>query len=95
MDKIESLGIALVKVDMTGNEQIYKTDLGRADRGNIPVNLLYPADYPNRPAIMLEELIWPSQALEALDRITPASESADVDFSTPSAGRQRQLSRVP
>ena len=63
---------------MTGNEQIYTTDLGRADRANIPVNLLYPADYPNRPAIMLEELISPSQALEALDRIAPATESASV-----------------
>lgn len=71
MSKIESLGIELVKVDMTGNEQVYTTDLARADRRNIPVNLLYPADYPNRPAIMLEELISPDQALRALDRIAP------------------------
>lgn len=58
---------------MTGNEQVYTTDLARADRRNIPVNLLYPADYPNRPAIMLEELISPSQALEALQRIAPVT----------------------
>lgn len=54
---------------MTGNEQIYTTDLARADRRNIPVNILYPADYPKRPAIMLEELISPKQALAALQRI--------------------------
>ena len=75
MDKIEDLGIELVKVDMTNNEEIYATDLARADRRNIPVNLLYPADYPDRPAIMLEEIISPAQALEALDRIAPKSSS--------------------
>ena len=69
--------MALVKVDMTGNEQIYTTDLARADRRNIPVNLIYPADYPNRPAIMLEEIISPTQALEALERIAPGDHASN------------------
>jgi len=60
---------------MTSNEQIYKTELARAERSNIPVNLVYPADYPNRPAILLEELISPAQALEALDKIAPVNEA--------------------
>lgn len=76
--KIEELGVELVKVDMTGNEEIYTADLARADRRNIPVNLLYPADYPARPAIMLEELISPNQALEALERIGPVTSSSSL-----------------
>lgn len=76
MDRIEELGIRLVKVDMTGNEQLYKTDLARAERNNIPVNLIYPTDYPNKPAILLEEIFGPSQALEALDQIASGREVA-------------------
>ncbi len=67
--KLEQLGVALVKVDMTGNEEIYTRDLARAERSNIPVNLVYPADYPARPAILLEELISPQNALDALSQI--------------------------
>ena len=54
LDKLEELGVELVKVDMTGKEEIYTVDLSRADRKIIPVNLVYPADYPKRPAILLE-----------------------------------------
>ena len=69
LKKLEDLGVALVKVDMTGNEAIYTKDLNRCERSNIPVNLVYPADYPKRPAILLEELFSPKQALQALERI--------------------------
>ena len=69
LKKLEELGVAMVQVDMTGNEEIYTKDLARCERSNIPVNLVYPADYPNRPAILLEELISPAQALDALSRI--------------------------
>lgn len=69
------MGVELVKVDMTGKEEVYNNDLARADRSSIPVNLVYPADYPNRPAILLEELISPAQALEALDKIAPTGEA--------------------
>lgn len=67
--RLEELGVELIKVDMTNNEQRLINDLARAERKNIPVNLIYPADYPERPAILLEELFGPNQALEALDRI--------------------------
>jgi len=87
MDRIEKLGVRLVKVDMTGNEQIYKTDLARAERNNIPVNLIYPADYPNRPAILLEELFGPTEAMQALERI----ESEIADASKPVVGESVAL----
>ena len=79
MDKLEELGVELVKVDMTGKEAVYNTDLARADRKSIPVNLVYPADYPKRPAILLEEIISPGQALEALEKIASPVEENVAD----------------
>lgn len=73
--RLDELGVELIKVDMTINEQILTKDLARAERKNIPVNLIYPADYPARPAILLEELFGPAQALKALDRIAPEPET--------------------
>ena len=61
---------------MTGNEQVYKQELKRTDMSNLPVNILYPADYPERPAIMLPEWVGPATALEALDRIAPPGSNA-------------------
>lgn len=66
----------MVKVDMTSNDQLYIDELARAERSNIPVNLVYPADYPKRPAILLEEIISPGQALDALDRIAPTEDAS-------------------
>ena len=74
---MEELGVTLVQVDMTDNEdEILKLDLKRAERSSIPVNLIYPADYPARPAILLEELFGPNQALQALERIAPKADAA-------------------
>ena len=69
LKKLQKMGVVLVKVDMTGNEEIFTRDLARAERSNIPVNLVYPADYPARPAILLEELISLGHAIEALSRV--------------------------
>lgn len=70
-DRLAELGVEMVRVDMTQHEQVLAKDLARAERKNIPVNLVYPADYPARPAILLEEIFGPTQALQALDRIAP------------------------
>ena len=71
LDKIKELNVELVKVDMTSNDAVYKNELLRTEMKNLPVNLIYPADYPNRPAIMLPEFISPAIALEALEKIAP------------------------
>jgi len=68
LNKIEKYGIELVLVDMTSNNETLTNDLDRANRKTIPVNLIYPADYPASPAILLEELITPADAHEALDK---------------------------
>ena len=54
---------------MTSNAPVYKNELIRTEMKNLPVNLIYPADYPNRPAIMLPEFVSPAVVLEALERI--------------------------
>lgn len=63
----------MVAADITDNQSdlanAIKTDLARTTRVNIPVNLIYPANYPEEPAILLEELISPADALAALKRV--------------------------
>ena len=66
--RIEELNVALVKVDLTEANETLAKELSRTDRANIPVNMVYSAD-PNAPAILLEELITPDDALKALDLV--------------------------
>lgn len=61
----------LVKLDMTKIDSVFKAELNRSGMKNLPVNLLYPADYPASPAIMLPEFLSPSIAMEALERVAP------------------------
>ena len=61
-------------MDLTALTPEDKAELKRSNSGNLPVNLLYPPNYPDDPAIMLPEFIWPSQALEALNRVAPESD---------------------
>ena len=59
----------MVVVDDTLREERIATDLSRADRSIIPVNLIYPPNYPQEPAILLEGFIGPSDALKVLARM--------------------------
>ena len=73
LDKIKELDVLMVVADLTSNDELIARDLGRADRSQIPVNLIYPPNYPEQPAILLEELITPDDALHALERMVVAS----------------------
>lgn len=66
---MNELGVALVAADFTDKDEQIAKDLSRTNRFNIPVNLIYPADYPKRPAILLEEVISPRDVLRALERV--------------------------
>jgi hypothetical protein len=61
--------VELVVVDDTLREERIATDLLRVDRSIIPVNLIYPPNYPQEPAILLEGFIGPNDALEVLARM--------------------------
>lgn len=67
--KLEELGVELVVVDDTLREQRIARDLLRVDRSIIPVNLVYPPNYPEEPCILLEGLIAPDDALKVLARM--------------------------
>jgi hypothetical protein len=78
LEKLKELDVVVVAADISDNFSTYseaiKRDLARADgRATIPVNLIYPANYPDEPAILLEELVSPSEALEALSRVAGTS----------------------
>jgi hypothetical protein len=67
--KLEELGVELIVVDDTLREQRIARDLLRVDRSIIPVNLIYPPNYPEEPCILLEGLFGPAEALEVLARM--------------------------
>jgi hypothetical protein len=67
--KLDELGVELVVIDDTLREERIARDLSRADRSIIPVNLIYPPNYPEEPCILLEGLISPSDALKVLARM--------------------------
>ena len=69
IEKLKELDVELVVVDDTLREERIARDLKRADRRILPVNLIYPPNYPEEPAILLEELISPGDALKALARM--------------------------
>ncbi len=59
----------LIVVDDTLREERIARDLTRVDRSILPVNLVFPPNYPVEPAILLEELISPDDALRVLARM--------------------------
>ncbi len=65
---IKQNDVRLVKVDMTAGDEATSQDLYRiGGRKSIPVNLVYPIDTA-KSAILLEGLISPKHALQALEK---------------------------
>jgi hypothetical protein len=73
----------LVVVDDTLREQRIARDLLRVDRSIIPVNLIYPPNYPEEPCILLEGLISPSDALKVLARMEQIQNGSSSSSSLP------------
>ena len=69
MAKLEELDVEMVVVDDTLREARIAKDLKRVDRSLLPVNLIYPPNYPEEPAIMIDALFSPADALKVLDRM--------------------------
>lgn len=66
---MNELNVQLVVVDDTLVEERIAKDLKRVDRSIIPVNLIYPPNYPEEPAILIEALFGPAEALKVLERM--------------------------
>jgi hypothetical protein len=67
--KLEELNVEFIVVDDTLLEPRISRDLARCDRSIIPVNLIYPPNYPEEPAILLEGLVSPADGLKVLARM--------------------------
>ena len=69
-DRLRELNVELVQVDFTDtSDQVIAKEIERTDRDNLPVNLIYPPNYPEEPAIMLNELVVPADVQKVLDRM--------------------------
>jgi len=81
LDKLAELNVEPVVVDMTARDQEMVADLARADRKIIPVNIVYPSNYsPEKggvPAILLEGILTPQNALDTLDIIEKFAEQGN------------------
>ena len=67
--KLEELDVELIKVDDTKLEPRHAADVKRCDRSLLPVNLIYPHNYPQEPAILIDALFSPGDALKVLARM--------------------------
>jgi len=83
---LEALGVEMVKADMTSDTspltQAITKDLSRMNRSQIPVMMMYPANYPKEPAILMEGLIFANDVLKALDAVAPVETTATRPQST-------------
>ena len=64
------MNVELVQVDYTDtSDKVITREIARTERSNLPVNLIYPPNYPEEPAIMLNELVTPADVNLVLDRM--------------------------
>ena len=69
VDRINDMEISFVKVDFTSQQQDSWKELARTGSRNIPVDLIYPPNYPAEPAIKLEPMLSPKDVHRVLDRM--------------------------
>lgn len=59
-----------MRVDYTDtSDKVISKEIARTEQQNLPVNLIYPPNYPLEPAIMLNELVTPKDVLKVLERM--------------------------
>ena len=83
LKRIRDLNVEMVVVDDTRREERIATDLKRVDRSLLPVNVIYPPNYPEEPAILLDETISPTDVLRVLDRMEEIQRRISDSSSSP------------
>ena len=63
------MGISFVAVDFSLKEEYKWKELKRTESKLLPVNLIYPPNYPEEPAIKMEALVSPADVNKVLDRM--------------------------
>ena len=69
INRLNDLGVSFVKVDYTARKDRERLELERADASAIPVNMIYPPNYPTEPAIKLSSWVTPAELNRVLDRM--------------------------
>ncbi len=63
------MNVSFVKVDFTKNKNREKLELKRTGADALPVNLIYPPNYPAEPAIKLSPNLLEGEVNRVLDRM--------------------------
>ena len=66
---MNEMGISFVAIDLSVKEDYKWKELNRTNSDAIPVNLIYPPNYPEEPAIKLNTVVNPSDVNLVLDRM--------------------------
>ena len=80
---MEKMGVSFVAVDFTLKEKAINEwkELKRTDDKAIPVNLIYPPNYPEEPAIKLDPFFAPADLSLVLDRMQKIADALKEDGS--------------
>lgn len=69
-ERLKALDVELIQVDYTKtSDRVITNEIARTERKNLPINLIYPPNYPEEPAILLNELVTPADVMLVLDRM--------------------------
>ena len=69
VSRLKDLNVSFVKVDFTANRERERAELKRTGSDALPVNLVYPPNYPAEPAIKLSANVLPGELNRVLDRM--------------------------
>ena len=69
MKRLKKMKMSFVAVDFSKKEDYKWKELKRTDSSMIPVNFIYPPNYPEEPAIKLEAVVSPAAVNKVLDRM--------------------------
>jgi thiol:disulfide interchange protein DsbD len=83
-NRIKELNVELIKVDKTSNPPEIAIDMARSGQVAIPVNIIYPPNYPEEPAVLLNGIVTPGMALKIFDRMEAIQNRLDNSSQTAS-----------
>jgi len=69
VNRLKDLNVSFVQADFTANRDRERAELKRTGSDALPVNLIYPPNYPTEPAIKLSANLLESEINQVLDRM--------------------------
>ncbi len=76
--RMQELGVVPLKADLTKPDPALSEELKRFGRPSVPLNVIYPAERPNEPPIVLPVLLRQSVVLEKLDLAGPSAKVTPI-----------------